>query len=180
MALSVPSTKQALLDLANNNNDRHVVLDNVVLGAPQPDRTQSRTNTKVTMTPLVGNGMFGTQDLYYNRLTQAEAFGGDVYVTRGDIEVDGATDEQIIQAALLDVSIAWSLPLARPGELSDIRYVANPNGGRLAGTVYANADVNYVMRGPIVINILRKVRSLISTVVETDLNAFTEEDVTRV
>jgi hypothetical protein len=178
MALNVNSTKQALVDLVNASNKKKVTLAKVTVGAPTPDQSQPTTNTLALFTAIKGKGFRGTRDVFYTRLSQAEAFGNDAYESRAVVDPFNSSAEEIIAAVISDIATAWSLPLDKAGELTDFNYeVVGGLDDIVVGVVTASAAGNYVLRGELKIHVMNPKIPLPTVITKQRLEGFKEEDV---
>lgn len=178
MALNVNSTKQALVDLVNKSNTKKVTLAKVTVGAPNPDQSQPTTNTMALFTAIKGKGFKGDREVFYNRLTQAEAFGVAAYESRAVEDPFNTPPDEIIAASIKDIATAWSLPLDKTGELTDITYeVVGGLDDIVVGIVKASAAGNYVLRGDLVIHVMNPKIPLPDVITVQRLEGFREEDV---
>lgn len=176
MALNVTSTKQALVDLANAENNKSFTLAQITVGSPS-DHTGVGTNAKATFSAIPGKGYRGSVDILYNRLTTVEAFGVSnyEYTLHGDVDVSG---EVILARVLDELATKWSLPLTAVGEVGDFTYdKTGDETDVVIGTLMIDLSPNYVLRDALTVTVVNEKIPLPSVITKVRLDGFKEEDV---
>lgn len=176
MALNVTSTKQALVDLVNAENRKAFTLAIISVGAPS-DFTATGTNSKAKFSAIPGKGYRGNVDILYNRLTTDEAFGitDYKYTLQGDVNVSG---DVILQRVLAELSVKWSLPLTRPGEVGSYVYTkTGGSGDQIIGTLVVELSPNYVLHGQLHVTVMNEKTPLPDVVTMVKLDGFKYEQV---